>query len=123
MTQGFSGSYGINGTVLSLQPSQGQWSDKEPLGRDGSGRPIYPAFAEFTLQWGLMGIADLKQINDAYLAVSNTGTAVVDLPKWGDSDYRFYSYSGTVLSRPSVGGYFAEYVEDVSLVISSIRVD
>ena len=53
-----------------------------------------------------MSTAELKQVNDAYLAVSNTGTAVVDLPKWGDNDYVFYSYSGTVLSRPTVGAYF-----------------
>ena len=69
-----------------------------------------------------MSTAELKQVNDAYLAVSNTGTAVVDLPKWGDNDYVFYSYSGTVLSRPTVGAYFAGFVEDVTLVISSIRI-
>lgn len=122
MPAGYSGSYGFNGTKLTLQPSKGQWESKDILGRDGSGRAIYPSMGDFTLIWGIMSTSEFKQLNDYFLYVSNTGTIVSDLPKWGDVDYLFYSYSGTLLNRPSVGSYFSEYVEDVRLLITNIRV-
>ncbi len=122
MTQGYSGSYSING-VTTLYPTQGKWTDRELLGMDGNGRPIYPPIGEFEMSWQLMSTSDLKKLVDAYNAVISTGTAVVDLPKWGNVDYLFYSYSGTFVSRPVVGAYFAEHVEDVRLIITNIRTD
>lgn len=122
MTAGYSGSYGINGTNLSLSPTQGAWEDKSIVGFDGEGRPIYSALTSFTLSWGLMSTSDFKQLSDFYLYVSNTGTVISDLPKWGDVDYLFESYTGTIVQRPTAGAYFSEHVEDVKLVISHIRV-
>lgn len=119
--QGYSGSYALNGTNLTLQPSSGMWDAKEIVGYDGSGRPIYPAVAEFTLSWDLVPTSDLKQLIDFYDYVSNTGSVVADLPKWGDNDYMFYSYSGTFPNRPTVGAYFVGYVTDVKMVINNIR--
>ena len=122
MPSGYSGTYGINATAFTLQPSQGQWEEKSSIGTDGSGHPIYPAHGEFTLTWGIMSTSEFKQLNDFYNIVSNTGTVVTELPKWGDTDYIFYSYSGTVLSRPVAGAYFSTYVTNVKLSISKIRV-
>lgn len=122
MTQGFSGSYAVNGVNLSLQPSEGQWIEKDVLTRDGQGRPIYSALGEFVMSWGLMSTSEFNQLMGFYEYVSNTGTSVVDLPKWADADYKFYSYSGTIINRPTVGVYFNTYVTDVRLVVSSIRV-
>lgn len=119
--QGYSGGYALNGTNLTLQPSSGMWDAKEIVGYDGSGRPIYPAVAEFTLSWDLVPTSDLKQLIDFYDYVSNTGSVVADLPKWGDNGYIFYSYSGTFPNRPTVGAYFMGYVTDVKMVINSIR--
>jgi len=120
--QGYTGSFAINGTQLSLQPSEFQWQEPPLLGRDGQGRPVYPAFREFTLKWDFMSTSELAQLNNFFLYVSATGTAVVDLPKWGDTGYLFYSYSGTFLNVPVVGAYFNQYVSDVQLVVSGIRV-
>ena len=122
MTSGFSGTFAINGTDLTLKPTSGAWEAKEIIGYDGSGRPIYPAVGEFTLSWDLVPTADMKQLLDFYDYVSNTGSCVVDLPKWGDVDYLFYSYSGTFPNRPTAGEYFMGYIGSVKMVISGIRV-
>ena len=119
--QGISGTFSINGTELTLQPSSGRWVEKEIVGYDGSGRPVYPAVGEFDLSWDLVPTSDLKQLIDFYDYVSNTGTCVADLPKWGDNEYMFYSYSGTFPNRPTVGDYFVGYVTDVKMKISNIR--
>lgn len=122
MTQGYTGSYAVNGTNLLLQPSEGRWNPKDSLGLDGSGRNIYSAFKSFELSWGLITTTDLNQLINFQQSVSNTGTVVVDLPKWGDVGYLFYGYTGCVLSEVEVGVYFAEHVTDVRLLVTSVRV-
>lgn len=122
MTQGYSGSYAVNGTNFSLQPSEGRWEPKDIIGRDGQGRGIYPALGDFTIMWDFMTTSEFKQLNDFYEYVSNTGTSVVDLPKWGDNDYLFYSYSGTIINRPTAGSYFEKHYQSVQLLITGIRV-
>jgi hypothetical protein len=122
MPSGFSGSYGVNGVALTLQPTSGQWEAKSPLGFDGNGHPIYPPMGEFTLSWGLISTGELAQLINFYESVSNTGTVVTELPKWGDSNYLFYSYSGTIIQRPTVGEYFQGWVSDVKMIVSRIRV-
>lgn len=77
---GYSGSFAINGTNLSLPPSEGGWIIRDELGRDGNNRPIYPAIRQFEMQWALMPISDLFQVINAQLA-SVTGSIVSDLPK------------------------------------------
>lgn len=122
MPAGYSGSYGVNGTAIALPPTTGQWEAKDIIGVDGNGHPIYSAYGEFTLSWGLMPTSNFKQLNDWYITVSNTGTVVAELPKYGDVDYLYYAYSGTIINRPTVGSYFAEHVTDVRIIISRIRV-
>ena len=53
--------------------------------------------------------------------MSVTGTVVVDLPKWGDTDFTYFSYNGTVFREPEVGDFFVNHVTDVRLVIGNIR--
>jgi hypothetical protein len=122
MPAGYSGTYGVNGVALTLQPTSGQWEAKSSLGFDGNGHPIYPPMGEFTLSWDLISTNDFKQLNDFYESVSNTGTVTTELPKWGDVDYLFYSYSGTVWQRPTAGEYFMRYVTGVKMTVSRIRV-
>lgn len=118
--QGYTGSFGFNGTDLQLQPSTFKWGDRDLLGRDGDGRAIYPALGTFEMQWGLMSTENLEQLNNFFLS-SQTGTMVADLPAWGHQDYYFQSYSGTLLDRPTVGEYFNTYVTNVTLMITNIR--
>lgn len=119
--QGTSGSYAINGTELQLPPTTGKWSDRNSLGIDGNAHPIYSAVRQFVLSWGLMSPSEVQQINNFYLSAGNTGTVVVDLPKWGNSTYSFYSYSGCTLNEPEVGEYFCGYITDVTLVVNKVR--
>jgi hypothetical protein len=117
-----SGTYSINGVALNLQPTSGKWEDKPSLGFDGNGHPIYPPTTDFTMTWDLISTNDLNQLTNFYNAVSNTGTVVTELPKWGDVNYLFYSYSGTIVQRPTVSEYFQYYVTGVKMVVSKIRV-
>lgn len=120
--QGYSGSFGVNGVNFLLQPTSFKWAEKTLLGIDGQGRKVYPAIKDFELHWGIMSTTDLAQLINLQLSVSSTGSVVADLPKWGDTGYLFYGYSGTYISEPTVGDYFAEHVTDVVLIISNIRV-
>lgn len=121
MSQGTSGTYAFNGTDFLLQPSSGRWVQRTEFGIDGAGHPIYPAVREFELVWDLIAIGDLQQINNAYNQVGNTGTVVVDLPKYGDVQYNFFSYSGCTLAEPSYDPYFMGYVQNVKLLVLNVR--
>ena len=122
MTIGLSGSFAFNGTNLTLQPTEGHWLDPEEFGFDGGAHPIVSAFRSFELSWQLISTSDLKQLIDFVALVSNTGTMAVDLPQWGNADYRFQTYSGTTLSPVRVGAYFNEYVQEARLLILKILV-
>lgn len=121
MTTGLSGSYAIQGTDLTLQPTTGRWLSKDALGLDGAGHPILPAIKNFEVNFQLMSISDFNQLYTFFLSVSNTGTVAVDLPQFSASDYRFHRYSGCILHEPSVGDYFVEHVTDVRLLVTNIR--
>lgn len=121
MTVGASGSYSFNGTNLSLQPTEGKWNQRDQLGTDGQGHPIYPLVRTFELSWGLISVLDLQQIINVYNGVQNTGTFSVDLPQYGAAGYQFQTYSGCTLSEVQVGSYFNEYVNDVQLLIYNVR--
>lgn len=119
--QGASGTYALNGTRFILQPTEGSWDSRDVQGIDGNGHPIYSALREFNVSWQLAHPNDVKQLIDAYNIVQNTGTVVFDLPKWGDADYIFYSYSGCTMREPVVGAYFNGYISDVKLTILKVR--
>jgi hypothetical protein len=117
---GTSGSYAINGVELSLQPSTANWVGRDKLGTDGNNRPIYPSIHSFEMKWELMPVSDLSRLINAQLS-SVTGSLVVDLPKWGDANYTFYSYSGTYVDEPEVGEYFVEHITNVRFLINNVR--
>lgn len=119
--QGYSGTYAINNTDLTLQPSEGQWLTRTDYGVDGGAHTIYALPRKFELKWDLISPTDLKQIIDFYNAVGNTGTVVFCLPKWGDADYQFYNYSGTTVAEPEVGAYFQGYIQSVKMLVMNIR--
>lgn len=122
MTTGLSGTYAINTTQITLQPTEGRWNERQDYGFDGLGHPIYSQVATFELRWQLISPSDLSQIINFFAQVSNTGTVAVDLPKWGDSQYSFYRYSGCTLSNVRVGEFFNEYYTDARLLIYNVRV-
>lgn len=110
----------INGVDIACPETSG-WISREDLGNDGNGRPIYPRFRNYELKWGLMSLADYKQIQDYYNVQAQTGTLVVDLPQYGGSAYTFFSYTGCIIKEPAYGEYFNEYYSDVVLVVTRIR--
>lgn len=121
MTIGLSGSYAINNTNLTLQPTTGRWTERPSYGVDGGAHPVYSSIRSFELTWVLISTSDAKQIIDFYNAVGNTGSVVACLPKWGDTDYTFFNYSGTTLQEPTVGEYFQGFIQEVKLLILNVR--
>jgi hypothetical protein len=121
MTMGVTGSYAINGTEITIQPTSGQWMPRDPLGIDGNGHFVYPPYREFEMTWGLLAPSDVNQLQNFFASIGNTGTAVVDLPKFAAVTYTFYSYSGCVLQEPSIGVYFSENQTEITLLVSKIR--
>jgi hypothetical protein len=120
MTTGLSGSFAVNGTELNLCPTEGRWLERNTLGYDGFGHPIYPRVRSFEMTWQLLSPAEFDQIRDFYTIVSNTGTIAVDLPEWNAADYRFARYSGCILHEPTRGMYFNEYIQEARLLITNI---
>src|SRR5512139_1479025 len=116
-----SGSYSINGQAFTIQPTNGRWIERPELGRDGFGHPIYPGVREFEISFSLKDATGTYQLQQFYNQIAVTGTAVVELPRYGFYSYNFFRYSGCVLSEPSFGRYFAEYTSDITLLVSNIR--
>ena len=112
--------YKVNGTTITLQPTEGRWVDREKIGTDGNGRPIYPASREFEMKFNLGSTSDWAQLRAFFSSVSVTGTAVVDLPEYGASAYQFRSYSGCILNEPTTNAYFEEYINDFKVIVSKI---
>lgn len=119
--QGTSGSFAVNGVTLLLQPTSGHWVPKTPLGIGGDGHAIYPGVREFELRFNVTNPEDINQLQTMFSAIQNTGTAVVDLPKYNVTPYQFYSYSGCVLREPEQAEYFNQHHTDVYLLITNIR--
>ena len=114
--------YKINGTELSIQPTSGRWLPRSRLGVDGNGHPVYAGTYEFQMEWNLLGPSEVNTLQTFFNSVLTTGSAVVDLPKFADGTYQFYSYSGCVLHEPEYGPYFAEHYTDVRLLVTNIIV-
>ena len=111
----------INGVLLSLQPSDHNWIKRTQYGIDGGGHSVLPAMGQYQLSWELMSPADFYELVNAYNSHGVTGTAVVDLPQWGNPSGTFYPYSGCVIDEPEHSGFFENYYVGAKLLITSIR--
>ena len=121
MTIGASGSYGVNGTDFTLQPTSGRWIPQSPVAFTGDGHPIYPAVHEFQLRWSDIEQSDLNQLQNFRDSVILTGTATVDLPAYRSASYIFTSYTGCSIYEPERGDYFTETTLEYSLVVGNIH--
>lgn len=121
MTIGASGSYGVNGTDFTLQPTYGRWIPLAPLGFTGDGHPIYSAIHEYEIHWSLTSQADLNQIQIFRDSTLLTGTAIVDLPIYRGASYIFTSYTGCTLYEPDRGQYFVDHTSEFVLIVGNIR--
>lgn len=117
---GASGTYAVNGTDFTLQPTRGRWIDRDAIGIDGNAHPVYPAVRSFELSWQLIDASDLSQVIGFYNSVISTGTVSVDIPRWNGNPYQFQRYSGCTLGEPQVGEFFAEHTQEVKLLIYNI---
>lgn len=115
------GDYKINGVEVQ-DPTTGEWVIQRELGKSGSGRSVVPPLREFKLQWNFMSIADFDEVRDEWRKDQITGSVTADLPDLLANSYTFRTFSGCHLEEPRVAEYFQEYVSDVVLVVTCIRV-
>ena len=122
--------YRISGIPIITQPATGQWLPRNSLGIDGNGHAIYPSLREFEMVWELIDQQTVYQLQGFYNSIGNTGTVVVDLPKFGDTGIplapdgttgTFESYTGCILREPEFGQYFEYHRESANLLIVRIR--
>lgn len=115
------GSYSINGTQLSLQPTTGHWVPQEELGITGDGHSVYPAVREFELKWVFDSPSDFNQLVNFFNSIQITGTVIFDLPAYGGSSYFFKSYTGCVVRQPEIGVYFEQFHSDIVMLVRNIQ--
>jgi len=116
------GTYQINDTDLTIQPTSGQWMGRDVLDLDGNGHPVYPTYYEFEMSWQLADMEQVKQLQDFFNLIGRTGTVSVNLPRYAYNPYIFRTYSGTVIHEPTYGSFFSERQSEVRLLISKIRI-
>jgi|SRR3990167_1691560 len=121
MTAGASGTYAINGTNFTLQPTSGRWYPRTLTGYDGNGRAVYVPLREFEIRWDFIDMASANQIQTFFNSIGATGSAVVDLPQYMATPYQFYSYSGCHLNEPEIDVFFEENASNMMLLVTSIR--
>jgi len=115
------GTYQISGTDLLLQPTSGRWIPRKAIRMDGNGHPVYPGVREFEMRFQLGEPGDYSQLQDFFESVGNTGTVVVDLPKYGYTSYEFESYTGCVLREPETREYFSQHQRHFTILVTNIR--
>lgn len=109
-------SYAINGTVLLLQPTEGQWLPREIIGYDGRGRAIYEPTRSFELRWELISFPQFEQLQDFFNSIGSTGSVVISLPNYSAPAYAFYAYTGAYVDEPRIeGGMFEQHQVNVSM--------
>ena len=111
----------INGTELTLQPTEHRWVQKTPLGTTGEGQQFYAPVRQYEMRWQLIPMSDFNQLQGFINSIGTTGTAVVELPQYGASTYTFFAYSGCVLDELSIGYFFQEHAQEVVLLVRNIR--
>lgn len=118
-----SGSYEINGVLLTDQPTVGRWIPRETLGVDGTGHPVYPALRSFEMSWELISPDGFEQIYRFFRNTSGTRFMPCNLPTYAEGDFVFRVHQGCVINEPQFGDtYFAEdgYIPNVRLLITNI---
>lgn len=113
-------SYALDGTTLDAQPTTAAWIDRDTVGITGNGHGVYPALRSFQMNWDFLTAAQFEEIHDIWESNNITGTVVANLPKYKDSSYGYYAYSGCVLREPTFGDFFEQHYSDVSLLIVRI---
>lgn len=116
------GTYKINDTELTIQPTTGEWKSRQLIDVDGNGHPVYPPYREYEMRWQLSNMTQVHQLQDFFDTIGRTGTVSVDLPRYAYDPYTFWRYSGTVIHEPAYGKFFAEHQTDVTLLITKIRI-
>lgn len=111
----------INGTSMTMQPSEHGWVAREKYGVTGDAHYVYPAVRKYQLRFNFISASDFNQFVTFYNTISQTGTITADLPEWGVATYQFRTYSGCTLTEPEFSGYFENYFQEASMMILNIR--
>jgi hypothetical protein len=108
----------INGTPFLTNPSNHHWSERQTLGYDGNGHPIYVAPRQHEMTWDWVDSESFSQLQGFYLAT--TGTCQIDLPKWNSATGGFATYSAT-LREPTYANSFEGFYGSVKFLVLNIH--
>jgi hypothetical protein len=108
----------INGIPFLTNPSNHKWADRNVLGYDGNGHPVYVAPRQFEFSFDWVDAETFSQLVGFYQATS--GTCSVDLPKWNSPTGGFATYSAT-LQEPTYANSFEGNYGSVRFLILNVR--
>jgi hypothetical protein len=111
----------INGSSISHQPTDHRWVNRNEIGITGDGHAVYPAIREYELTWDFLTPTEFNEIYTHFLSIGTTGSVAVELPRYANSSYSFYAYSGCILREPTFDAYHENYYTNVKLLIARIQ--
>lgn len=112
--------YKLNGIDLDPQPTEGVWLPRDLIGVDGAGRSIYAPTRQFEMNFNLLSATGYSVLQNNFESIAATGTTIVDLPRYGASEYAFQSYTGCYVQEPQAGPYFTQYHQDARILVTNI---
>ena len=77
----------------------------------------------FQMEWQNLSPTGTFQLYEFFRALHITGSASVDLPRYGYADYTFYTYTGCVVYIPEFGNFFAGQTLNVRLLVTKVHYD
>jgi len=110
----------INGYVYEHQPTDHHWIARDPVGIDGNGVAVYPAYRQYEIKFDFLDTDEWNNTYQSFLQQGVTGTLTAVLPKWNATPYQWYTYSGVQIREMEYGGWFQNYYQDVRLLIVKI---
>lgn len=111
--------YKINGVEIAY-PTTMKWLEKQEHGINGLGNPVYGRYRNAELRWDVAYPEDVDVLQSAYLYSQNSGTVVVELPRYNISPYAFTEFSGTYIHDLQIGEFFEEHYTDVTLIVTKV---
>lgn len=115
------GTYQFNNNNLP-SPTIGDWNIPDVRGENGGGQKRYDRYFSFEINWNYMDYSDFNGLMNVWKGHYNSGTAVVNLPMFQNTQWYFQEYSGVVVDRPEFNQYYNTHYRDVKVMIRKIAI-
>lgn len=108
---------------MTLQPSSGEWKNRDILAIDGNGHPVYPSVREFEMKWELITESEFAELQTFYDNLVITGSTTAEIPRYKPISgvYTFDVYTGCVIYEPEASQFFEMHRLNAKMLIVNIR--